>query len=136
MSGVLGAFLGWFSVVDCIKKHVSVWGTVLCAVTGVIMRVSMGNFVFADIFGGMAVGGCMIFVSLLSRQAIGMGDGMVLLAEGIYLGFWDNLMVLFWGMMFSGICSAFLLILKKVKRKTEIPFLPFLFAGYLVVIFI
>ena len=59
-----------------------------------------------------------------------MGDAWVLLDLGIVLETGEFLITVCLGVLLSGGCAMILLALKKAGRRTEIPFVPFLLAGY------
>ena len=60
---------------------------------------------------------------------MGIGDAALLLATGVYLGLWDGLSVLMLGLLLSSAVGIALLILKKAKLKTALPFVPFYTGG-------
>ena len=77
--------------------------------------------VYAILLGGF---------SILSKGAMGMGDVLIISSLGIMLDFWKFMAVIGMGLLSAGIYSGILLVMKKAKRKTEIPFVPFLLLGY------
>jgi leader peptidase (prepilin peptidase)/N-methyltransferase len=79
---------------------------------------------------GTLVGICALGVSLLSDGQIGRGDGFVIASLGLVLGFRGSLTVVCIASMIMCIVAVVLLILKKGNRKTKIPYIPALFAGY------
>ena len=80
----------------------------------------------------------MIFLlaSVITGGALGMGDGWVMLALGCMTGTTVYLRTLGSGLFLSAVVSALLLTVFHRSRKTEIPFIPFLFLGYTGGIFI
>lgn len=68
-------------------------------------------------------------VAFLSREKIGKGDALTLIFVGIVAGVETVLSALFVSLMITAILSSVLLVLKKVKRDTKLPFLPFLSIG-------
>ena len=84
---------------------------------------------------GTAVGFIMIGIGKLTRWKIGMGDGIVLIFSGIGVGFWDNIVILLYSLFIIFIFTVILLLMKKITLKTTLPFVPFLFLGYLGMIF-
>ena len=70
-------------------------------------------------------------MSLLSKGGIGVGDGIVVLISGIYLGVQENCFLLLLALLVSSLYSGILWIVKKVDRKQKIPFIPFLLVGYI-----
>lgn len=66
-----------------------------------------------------------------TRQQVGYGDGIVLLVIGIYLGFSASLSILLTALLLIAPVSLFYIVCRKAGRKKQLPFVPFLFAGYL-----
>ena len=60
-----------------------------------------------------------------------MGDGLILSVTGLGLGFWNNLELFALALFAAALVSIVLLITRLANRKTSIPFVPFLFLGYL-----
>ena len=77
-----------------------------------------------------AIPGILIYiVAFLSREKIGKGDALSLIFIGMAAGFETVLSALFISLTITALLSGILLTLKKVKKDTRIPFLPFLSIG-------
>lgn len=129
---ILGAMLLACSVQDIRKKKIFLW--VIAAgglLTGACLPFS-GGFSFLDILGGIAVGACVIAISLATGGKIGLGDGFLLCATGLGLGFWGNLELFGLALFLAASVSILLLLLRLADRKKSIPFVPFVFLGYLI----
>lgn len=72
----------------------------------------------------------MIVISKITGGKIGMGDGILLCITGMGLGFWGNLELFGIALFFAAVVSILLLIFRLADRKKSIPFVPFLFFGY------
>ena len=81
----------------------------------------------------MCVGTGFLFVliSILTEGAVGMGDGWLLMALGTVLYPEEFFSTLFMGMICSAVWSGIMMMGFCRKGSTEIPFVPFLLAGYL-----
>lgn len=83
-----------------------------------------------DVAGNLCVAAGLIGAAVLWREAVGLGDGCFFLVSGLLLEFWENLALLFYGLMLCG-CYCLLKIVftqlhgGPVKNQT-VPFLPFL----------
>ncbi|MFZ9629312.1 MAG: prepilin peptidase [Ilumatobacteraceae bacterium] len=94
--------------------------------------------IWTMVLGAAIAFATMMLIYLASRG--GMGDGDVRLSPllGLYLG-WLNpglaLVGLFFGFMIGSIASALLMLVRRVGRKTAVPFGPFLAAGTVCAIF-
>ena len=60
----------------------------------------------------------------------GIGDGAMLMASGIFLGFWRNVELFLTALMLIVPAALFGLIVKHRRKDYRMPFLPFLFAAY------
>ena len=85
-----------------------------------------------ELIGGCLPGGIFLLISLLTREKIGSGDGLVLLALGCGFAIEEVVGIVGGALFFAAIVAIVLLVVKKASRKTEIPFVPFLFLGFLV----
>lgn len=83
-----------------------------------------------EVAGGLLIGFCAIGLSMITREQIGRGDGLVIAAVGLILGFRKCLFAVCMASMIMTFVSVFVLILRKGNRKTRLPFIPAFFAGY------
>mgnify|MGYP006969026224 CR=1 FL=1 len=132
------AFLGINSWKDIRKREVSLLATGIFAVIGIINALWHGTICWEWI-GAVGLGTALIALSVVSKGAVGMGDGLVpmiggifeLLARGTVLTFGELLGVFMMGLLCCSVWGIILLILPRTGRKTEIPFVPFLLLGYI-----
>jgi leader peptidase (prepilin peptidase)/N-methyltransferase len=75
---------------------------------------------------GIIPGVLFLGIAAATREKVGYGDGLVLIATGVLLGLRINLMMVFLGLFLAALCSIWLLIRKKAGRNTKIAFVPFL----------
>lgn len=80
---------------------------------------------------GVLIGICLLVVSKVSRGQVGMGDGYVLCTIGATIGFSRNLELLCYSMFIAALAAMVLLVIKHYNKKQTMPFIPFLFLGYL-----
>ena len=120
------------AVEDWKRKEVNVVYILLFGIVGVILHLLYPNCSVYSMLFGLLLGIGIVGISILSRGSIGMGDGILLVVTGVYLGGYENLELFLTGMLFVGIWSLGLLVLKKKKRKERIAFIPFLLAAYAV----
>lgn len=130
---IIGILMIILSVCDIRKRRISLVVVGAIAVLGVAFRLVFGPFEIAEVLLGIAIGALILLLAFVSRQSIGYGDGWLLCATGIVLGFKYNMIILFVGCLICAIFSGCLLILKKGTRKTQLPFVPFLSAAYWVI---
>lgn len=126
--------LGVFAVTayhDWKEKTICLYAPLITGVFGILLHILNQEHTIGDILGGIAVGATVLLIGWISGECIGFGDGIMLIVSGIYLGFWANLSLFLTALLISGIAALFLLVTKKKGKNDRIPFLPFLFAAYL-----
>jgi prepilin signal peptidase PulO-like enzyme (type II secretory pathway) len=103
-----------------------------------VLLLVMGDHNGAPLQFLLAGSGSLLFFFLLNRikirgsEAMGMGDVKYALFMGLFLG-WPNVIVAIYFAFVSGaMVSIFLLLLKIVKKQNPIPFGPFLIIGTVV----
>lgn len=122
--------LAFNSICDWKYREISVVVTLSGIIFSGLMVIFMPAYTIGEVLGGIGIGIFLMICSLITRGQIGMGDGIICCFTGLCGGFFDTLGMLLAGLFFSAAVSAVLLITKKAGRKTKIPFVPFLFAGY------
>ena len=111
---------------DFKRREVCIPMILLSMVVGLAVNVRFRELSAVEILGGLGIGVVMVILSFLTKGAIGMGDGWLLCATGVFLGASGNFELLLTGAL---ICAAALgigLLLGKVQWKDSFPFAPFL----------
>ena len=84
--------------------------------------------------GRIRFGIALLLYSLVTHESIGYGDGCLFVMTGLFLGIWENLVLLLLASVLAGIGSAVLLFFRKKKKKERIPFVPFVFTAYVLLL--
>ena len=132
-SYLLLGVLGVHSIEDIRQKKITAAVTFVFSVIGIVLQVWNGNHSMVQTLSGMALGVCIMGCSYLTKGKIGIGDGMILVMTGSYLGIVDNLCLLCISFFLAGILGILLLVLG-FDKQTKIPFVPFLFLGELLMV--
>lgn len=127
---ICGLILLVQSVWDIKSKRLPLWITGVGAGIGIVLRFLGKGFEFSQLLAMIPGVLCLIFARV-SKEAMGYGDGLLLCMMGTYLEFSALLSTCLWAFTLAGILALFLLVTKKKKGKQEIPFVPFLFIGFL-----
>jgi leader peptidase (prepilin peptidase) / N-methyltransferase len=91
---------------------------------------------FINSLVGMVVGGGAFYIiAVLSRGGMGGGDIKLIAMIGAFLGWKAVLLTIFVGSLLGAVVGIWLMVFKGMKRKTPIPFGPFLVAGAMAAIF-
>lgn len=124
------SFLAANSWLDFRRREISLILTVVYGTVGIIYSILQGRQI-GDFLIPMGIGMMFLTVGFLSSEAIGAGDGWVLLALGTMIKTELYVRMLCMGLFLAAFWSGILLVICKKSRKTEIPLIPFLAAGYI-----
>lgn len=129
---VMAFFLGIESIHDIRQHKVRMISVFVFAGIGLGMNIVGKEISLRDMAAGVGVGLLCLLVAKFTHEEIGCGDGWVLCTTGIYLGGRENLVLFFAAAVFAAVYAVVLIVVCKKERKTEIPFVPFLFAAHMV----
>ena len=128
-----GVLLLMNTVIDIWKKRISILSIVLFILIWLLWGTKDRSWI--DVVTGFLPGIGMAAVSLVTRGGLGLGDGLLVLALGLYLS-WIELLV----MIMSAFFLAFLwavLQFSVIRNGAKIfPFVPFMLLGYGIVLWI
>ena len=128
--GVKVVFLAMNSWLDIRRREISLLLTVVYAGCGIICSILQGRKI-QDVLIPAGIGILFLAAGLISRGAIGAGDCWILLALGALLDTETYIRMLCIGFFLAAFWSGILLVIRRKSRKTEIPLVPFLLAGYI-----
>ncbi len=128
--------LGLCSYRDIREKHLRTGVLLSAAVLGLWMHLWFERIGLWDMAGGMAVGISLYLVAYLSGEKIGKGDALLVMVCGIFLGFWETIVLLWIAFLFAGLFGFVFMKVQHVGRNHELPFVPFLLLGYVVCLFL
>lgn len=120
------------SVVDIIKRKINIVPTMAVGVFGLLMN----RLVYKRPLwwlAGLAAGSVLMLAALVSKEKIGYGDGIVFLMIGVCVEPLTTLWVLWISMFAVGIMGSVGIIMGKRGRNSQIPYIPFVAAAYIVV---
>ncbi|MCR5282188.1 MAG: prepilin peptidase [Lachnospiraceae bacterium] len=132
-------FLGINTATDLRKRRISLCSAALFSIAGVVLLLYLHMVKepaaamesIRDMAFGVLAGVLLLLLSLASDGAIGMGDALVSIVMGFYLGLWRLLAVLMGSFLACGMVGMLLLWQKKADRKSRLPFVPFMLLSYL-----
>lgn len=130
------AMLSITSIMDLRCKKINLFLLIPFLMSGIICNLYYQLLPITSLVGGVGIGIVLLIISFVTRGKIGSGDGVILMVTGIFLGFYDNLLLLLSATFLSAIVGAFILCIKGMNKNYEIPFIPFLlisFAGGLLI---
>lgn len=133
---LLFIFLGICAVYDGLERTIPlsvVWLGIIAALVLHIQGLG-GNEIWQSAVLSVIPGVIFWVLSYVTGEKVGYGDGWVLIMIGLYMGLWKCLLILAVGLIFSSMIVLILLMLRKVSREYQLPFVPFLLLGMGVVV--
>lgn len=131
---ILLGFLFIAAWMDCKKKELPVLFLLTGIAVGIIFQLILWELSFGNILLGALIGVLFLGVGKITNQGVGYGDGWMLVATGTFLGFQKNVLLVLFSFILAAFFSIGIIIFRKKKKKDEIPFMPFLFGGYVLML--
>lgn len=129
-------FYGLATWDDLRSKKVRVIEIIIFGIVGLIIDFSIRPYSFLSILGGVMVGLMVYLFSVLTKEKIGKGDAFVVMVTGLYLGFQNTLLLVWLSTILAAVIGSIIIRKNNVNTDFEIPFVPFLLMGYLIIYFI
>lgn len=123
-------YLGSLSVMDIRSKRLPIWMLAVGGILAVGFQLLWRGIPVSLTVAGGATGIVFLAVSKVTEEAFGYGDSILIGVLGVYLGFWNLLCLLVVTFLFASGAAMVALVRKKFRRKTVMPFVPFLGIGY------
>lgn len=83
-----------------------------------------------SVVSGGAAGSVFLIASIVTKGAVGIGDGYILMVCGMVLGLYQVVILIILALCLASAFGILLWVRKKAGRHTKIPFAPFICAGY------
>lgn len=124
-------YLGINSILDFYKKRISLLLAGGYTVIWLLffMMGCLEEGMLPDRLLGLLPGTLLLVIGIASRGALGLGDGILVIPIGLYLGMGRTGIMILWAFALAFIWSVLLLCFGKKKKTYAFPFAPFLFAG-------
>lgn len=123
-------FLIFCTYFDLRYKKIPLSGLLAFGIVMIIIDGANGSLIQRTEAIRLIPGAVFMLLAFLSRQAVGYGDGMMILFLGISMDICRCIQVVFIGLVLCSAISVFILLLKKGSRQTKLPFAPFLLAAW------
>lgn len=128
--------LAGLGVEDLHTKQVSSLPILVLAVIGCVLSVISGDWGSWNVLLRFLPGGAMLLLAWMTKESIGYGDAWILLCMGCFMTEIQMMNLCVIALSLSGLFALFLLLVRRKSRKTQIPFVPFLLAGYGIILLI
>lgn len=127
---------GWSLILYCILSIGGYISDEIISALGMssVSIADMAVRLIADMAAGLIPGIICFVISWISRQSLGYGDSALIAVCGISLGLMNCLQLLFAAFFFAGIYGLVLIVIRRKSRKSDMPFVPFLFLGVVILL--
>lgn len=133
-SMVLLVGLTFSGVEDLRNREVHSLPVLLMGVVGALLSFLGGDWKDWTVVLRFCPGTFALLFAWVTGECIGYGDAWVLLGLGCFLSLAEIVNLCMVAVTLAGLVAAFLLLVKQRGRKTQIPFVPFLLLGYMVLL--
>lgn len=133
----MGSILLIGSIYDGRVRCLPVWLLVVGLLGSMVIGICSafgGQLAWWELVTGLLPGAFFLVLAAVTREQIGYGDGLVLLMLGLILGLKRAIAVSLLALLGTFAVSVMMLLLRKAGKKTRLPFVPFLCAGFLAVL--
>ncbi len=132
MNVILSSYLLINAWTDWKRKEIDMLYTILFVAIGIIYKQAVHGVHY---WSGMIPGLILVVLSVICRQHIGLGDGVIVMAVGWMCGFTLVCSILMGGFLLAAGVGVIYCV-KEKKRNVELPFVPFFLGSYLLEIWI
>ena len=127
-------FLGTMSLFDIKTKRLPDVSLILGLVASVLVRIAFTGQSFSSYAAAAVVGIIFVIISYLTNEKIGYGDSFVILSIGFLVGLVNLLFILFTAFVMASFFGMVILVSRNFKSDKGIPFVPFIFAAFILLI--
>jgi len=100
-----------------------------CAI-GLVFVGAIRESPLQNLLSAMIASGFLLILNFITKgRGMGMGDVKLAIFMGLFLGFPKIIVAFYVAFIVGAVMGIFLMIFKKAKKKTQIPFGPFLILG-------
>lgn len=117
---------------DILHRKILIQWLVYFSIAGILCWMILTKQPVTMLIPGVIPGFAFLIFSFVTHGSIGIGDGILLMALGIYLGAAMTVRIIVYAVFLSAFYALFLYFGKKKGRDYEMPFVPFLLAAFLV----
>ncbi|MCR4695511.1 MAG: prepilin peptidase [Pseudobutyrivibrio sp.] len=116
---------------DIKEKRIHGFYIVIFGLLGLAINIAIRQQSFRALALGMVPGLILYIFGIITGEKIGKGDGLLIMVCGMYMGLYSVMGLIWLASIIATIVGVCLLALKKKDRKSEMPFIPFLFIAFI-----
>lgn len=127
---IVGILLLVMSIQDIKRCEISNSYIVILAMVCVCSGAFFEQLSWMELLSGCSIGLCLVGISVLTKEQIGIGDGLVVGALGLLMGGIKTITLLSIASLIMAAVSIILIMFRRGTRKMKLPFLPVISVGY------
>lgn len=131
VKGLVCLLLSLNGYLDWKKQEISLISLLVFGAAGVGVNLYFRYQHPGEALGGIGIGVFVILLAFLTKEAIGVGDGLLLSVTGLFLGFAENFQLLLSGLILCAAVMGTGILLGIKKKEERLPLVPFLLLAYL-----
>lgn len=131
IQSLLGILLAVLAIEDVRHQKISIGIVGMGYILGTAGLIVYGQFQIKSIAGGIGLGLAVCLLHWITQKGIGLGDGMLAVLIGICTGTEFTVICLCAAFFLASFLALILCCVKKAGPKSRMPFVPFLFLGYM-----
>ena len=129
------AMLGGYSLSDIKNRNLHTFWMKIFFIEGFLMQIFTWGGNFRNLILPLLPGIGLFFLSKLTKGSIGEGDGILVFISGLFLDVQEIWQVICAAVFTSAIFAMFLFFIAKKQIQYEMPFVPFLLVGYVLLLY-
>lgn len=129
-------FLGVCTITDLKERHIYLGYCLINMTVALLINIFFKNVEWINIVAGVGLGVIFFVLSMITKEALGKGDAVIILVLGSICGIEMSFKIVTWAFILCSIASIVKMIIKRKSVKDEIPFAPFLLCGCVLTILI
>lgn len=128
---IVGALILLFpcTVTDIRKKEIPAVYVLGFTAVAFLINILSGHVSWINMLFGCGIGAVFFLISLWTKEQIGYGDDMMILAVGVWLGGTMLTEIMTFSFLSASLVSIILLIISRKNKGRRLPFAPFLTFG-------
>lgn len=127
-------FLAVCTITDLKERQIYLGYCFINIGMALLINLLFQNMDWINIISGIGLGCIFFLISVITKEALGKGDAVIILVLGSICGIEISFEIVIWGFILCSIVSIFEILIKKKNIKSDIPFAPFLLLGCILII--
>lgn len=132
--GLLNLYLLWGTLQDIKEKRISFLYLRIGVILSLLFFIGEGIHLDLNVmvvFLSLVPGLIFLLIAKVSKEKIGLGDGWLFLIIAAWVGTETTWIIWYGSLLLSALFSIVMVILKKYKMQSQLPFIPFIWLAHL-----